>query len=239
MCLAKSLFLPPLENLRPQHENRQGSPEKYQNAKRYPSGVQALRSIAHQQQNGKSEHNGRKSLQNEVIGGRCLKLRVDFAQKNHAVAGRACQHPEHREEAFVLVVGIQVLGNPQHIDKGDDGTQSDNDNEWQHEFSEILETDGRRARHNHDVEAKAADAVEHVVVDVLATHNLCLLEAFQYGLEKNAEQRANQEIEAPKHGFQRVFAKLAQLHALYPVSEQIHKEIDEQHHANLHRELVD
>ena len=199
----------------------------------------ALRGEAHQQQHGEAEGQRRYRLQHQVVGRRGLEARVYLAEQNHAVAGGAGEHAEHREEAFVDIARIEVLANPAHINESGEGTQSNDEHERQRKLAKLLEIDGSRASHNHDVEAETTDAVEHVVIDVLAVYDMCLLETLQNRLEENTEQRAYQEVESPKHGFQRVLAKLAQLHALNPVSEQINKEIDEQHHANLHRELVD
>ena len=127
----------------------------------------------------------------------------------------------------------------QHINESHCRSQSADDDEGQDERPKILQADSSSTGNNHDIETETADAIEHIVVDILAAHQLGLLETAQEPLEENAEQRARQEVEAPKHRFQGVSAKIAQIHPLDPVGEQENEEIDKQHHTDLHRELVD
>ena len=201
--------------------------------------LHALRAHAHEQQYGETEGNGRNGLQHQVVGSGSLELGVDFAQQNHAVAGGAGEHAEHGEEPFVLIVGIEVAAAGVHKPEGDHGPQGTHQQQRQPDAAQIGEVDGGGAGHNHKVEAGAGNAVEGVVVDILALHQMHLAGTVDDNLEQRSEDGAPQEVETPEHGLERLGAEVAQVHLLHAIHEEEHHRVDQQHQADLHGHLVD
>ena len=116
MRLTIKQFLP--ENEQGKDEERHG---KY--AEGDEAALHALRAEPHEQQNGETEDDGRDGLQDKVVGGGGLELGVYFAKQNHTVAGGAGKHAEHGEEAFLSIVGIEMLGTSPYIEERCHGTK--------------------------------------------------------------------------------------------------------------------
>ena len=194
-------------------------PEHHQDTQRNPSGLETLRGYTHQQKHWESQHNGGKCLKHKVVGRRRLKLRIDLTHQDHAIGGCARQHAEHGEEPFVFVIGIKMLADPKYIDESGSGAQGTDDDERHNELAELIKADGGSPGHDHNVKAEATDMVQHIIINVFTAHDLHLLETIQDVLEKDAEQRAQQEVESPEQGLQGVGAEIAQLHPLNPIGE--------------------
>lgn len=91
-----------LENLGTEQEQGQACPEEDKDTECNQSRLNALRRITHQKQDRETKHDGNQRLQDQIVGSRRFKFRVDFAQQNHAVACRTRQHAEHGKKPSYL-----------------------------------------------------------------------------------------------------------------------------------------
>ena len=217
-------------------ENEEG---RQKNAKGDETGVEALGAEAHEQEDGEAENDGRNGLEHQVVGGRGFELGVDFAEKNHAVAGGAGEHAEHREEAFIGIVGIEIAGAGTDIEESGNGAKDTYQNQGQPKTAEVAEVDGGGTCNYHEVETGAGQTVEGEVVDIFALHQFVFAETVDDYFYQHTQQSAPQEIEAPHHRLERFGAELAKVELLDTIHEEEDKEIDQKDKADLDSELVD
>lgn len=222
-------------------EDEEGEEEEghYHNAHGYQRVGEALRGETHEEQHGETESEGWNGLEHQVIGGGSLETRVNLAEQYHAVRGCASEHAEHGEECLVGVVGVEPLAATHHVEEGDNSTYGTNQDERQPERTQVVEIDGSGAGNNHEVETGAGYAVEGVVVDILALHEVALAETADNPLDEDTQKRTPEEVEAPYQRLEGLDPEVAQVELLDAEHQEEHQCIYQQHQAYLDCQLVD
>ena len=89
------------------------------------------------------------------------------------------------------------------MDPGDDAAAYGHQQEGDPQPPDILQVDGADARHDHDVEEEAGDAVEQVVVLILPSNEPGFAPLLQQHPQQHGQGGADDEVEAPDQGVQR------------------------------------
>ena len=66
-----------------------------------------------------SEEDGKAAAQQQIVRGRRGEFAVDLAQQQHTGTDRAGHHAEHGKEAFIIIVGVKPLADPEQIIEGE------------------------------------------------------------------------------------------------------------------------
>lgn len=110
-----------------------------------------------------------------------------------------------------------------------DGACSCNEEQGEPDGADIFEADSGSACDNHDVETSAANAIEHVVVDIFALHDFDALEDVECILYEYAKEGSPKEVESPNEGFDGLGAEVAEVGMLDAPHEGKDEGVDEEH----------
>ena len=202
-----SFFLRPADQ--PELQQQHDAEQRGDDAHADEGPTDAARHETEQQQHRRAEHDRPQVLIDQVMRGGRLVQRVDLTQQDHAGAGGAGQHSEEREEGLVGIVREQLAANPVIVEVGREGSDHAQEDQRDPELlvAESGKIDRRDRGHDHDIEHRAGDAVEHEVVDILPFDDALLFSLLQAGADKNGKYKGGQVKKIDNKTFDKYYAQ--------------------------------
>ena len=207
----------------------------------HPGHERGIRRHADEDQHRRAEDDAEAAAGDEVVGGGGLEAGVDLAQQQHAGADGAGEHAEHGDQALVIVIRVDLFAHEAQVQPGDHAAGDGQQHEGQPQTLQVAQLDGGDARHDHDIEEEAGDAVEQIIVLILPPDHAGLAALLEQHAQEHCQRRADDEVEAPEQGIKRL-AETRRDGADAggePPDGEVGRQVHEDHQRDLHRELVD
>ena len=206
----------------------------------HPAHQVRARRDTHENQYRNAEDNAKAAADHQVVCRRRSQIRIHFTQKQNARADGPRHHTKHRDEAFLIIGGVNLFAHRFQMIPGHNAADHGQKQERKPQAAQILHIDGGNTGHNHQIKKEAGYAIQEIIVLILPFDEASFFAALQQKTQQDRQSGTDDEIETPDQcvqGFGKTGRDCRDA-GRQAVSCKIRPQIGEKHQGQLNGELI-